>query len=337
VDPEGNRVEGSASACHDITPVFPRIYCAGLNATLIFDVRGLTSKSGAIKGTPLDCGLLRGTNTGAWVTDCSGLLPAPENPIPTALGWRFLGSFNHPGRTCDPLPVTTCNTNTQIPPAEGVSVSHEADPTPDGDWMFVTDERGGGVIPPGSTCAPVVDNPAGHGGIHVFDISNPKKISYAQTPDGEKAVFFGEPVIPAATFCDVHVIQQIPGEARIFSAYYTQGTKIFDYFIDEKGRWTMRETASAILPGANTWTSDVFKIVDNKDGTRTYYILNSDIGRGTDIMTWTGPTNPLGTPPPAGADAGGPGVPADTGLLALGLLAGPALLRGSPLRRRRTR
>ncbi|MPZ92629.1 MAG: transcriptional regulator [Actinobacteria bacterium] len=35
----------------------------------------------------------------------------------------------------------------ELLPDEGVSISHESDPSHDGRWMFVTDERGGGVVP----------------------------------------------------------------------------------------------------------------------------------------------------------------------------------------------
>ncbi len=64
----------------------------------------------------------------------------------------------------------------------GVSVAHEADPTPDEQFMFVTDERGGGVVAPGSSCTPGIENPYGNGGAHAFGISDPTNIRYATTP-----------------------------------------------------------------------------------------------------------------------------------------------------------
>ena len=333
VNASGNTVPGSEATCHDITSRDGRIYCAGLNATLIFDVSGLTNSRGDIRGEPLPCARINGTRTGASVTDCGGVEgPTASNDVPQAEGWRFLGTFNHPGRNCI-APVTNCNTNMVVPSDEGVSVSHESDPTFDHRWMLVTDERGGGVVPPGASCAPGIDNPVGNGGIHVFDIRDPSNIEYAQTPDGEKAVWISDAQTPAATFCDVHVIEQIPGEQRLAVAYYSQGTKILDYFIDDQGRWTFRETASIIFPNANTWTSDVFKIVNNGDGTKTYYFLATDIGRGIDVFTWTGPANPLGTPPPSGALSASP-AGANMGLLALGLGGMPLAARIGRRRRR---
>jgi hypothetical protein len=293
----GELEPGSEAGCHDITAVPGRLYCASLNATLILDVSNLTDGTGAVRGTPLPCTVVDGEDTTAKVTDCSATDTATEE----AEGWVFLGTFNHPGRDCAPPPGEnkSCNNNLFVEADDGVAISHEADLDWTGDYMLVTDERGGGVVPPGASCEPGVDNPVGNGGIHVFDISDPANIQYALTPDGGKAIFRGEVVVPAPTFCDVHVIELVPGEQRIIAAYYAQGTKIVDYFIDENGRWTFEEVASFVPQGinANTWTVTRFKTVDNRDGTKTYFFMSSDIQRGVDIFSWTGPSNPIGASP----------------------------------------
>jgi hypothetical protein len=130
----------------------------------------------------------------------------------------------------------------------------------------------------------------------------------------------------------VHVIEKIPGEQRFVVAYYSQGTKIVDYWVDAQGELQFRETASIILPNAQTWAAEDFKIVDNGDGTKTYYFAASDITRGIDVFSWTGPPNPIGSAPPA------PGIlpprAATTGILGVALASLP-LLAG--LRRRRRR
>jgi hypothetical protein len=340
VGTDGALVAGSEAACHDITSRGYRIYCASLNATLIFDVRDLTRPTtGGILGRPLECARINGTKTGASVTDCGGVEGSTAaNTVPQARGWRFLGTINHAGRDCTPVPATNCNTNTVVASDEDVAVSHEADPTLDADWMFVTDERGGGVVPPGASCVPGASNPVGHGGIHVYDVRDPADIRYARTSDGGKAIWFGEVVVPAATFCDVHVIEQIPGEQRLIAAYYSQGTKLLDYFVDDAGRWSFRETASIVFPHANTWTVDVFDIVANDDGTKTYHLLASDIDRGVDIFTWRSAPNPIGTPAPVSAPVGSrrADAAADAGatmLLLSGLLT--AIRRIAAGRRRR--
>jgi hypothetical protein len=339
----GQLQPGSEATCHDITSEGYRLYCAGVNATLIFDVENLVtssankkrkSKLGHVRGDPLDCKVINGTRTTAKVTDCTSVNTLDAaNPGPIAEGWTFLGSFNHPGRDCQPGPGITpdCNFNSEVRSDDGVSVSHEADPSWDGNHMFVTDERGGGVVPGGATCEPGVPNPYGNGGIHVFDIRNPADIQYAQKDGGGKAVWIGTPRVPTTTFCTVHVIEKIPDEQRLVVAYYTQGTKILDYWIDAEGEFHFRETASIVLPNATTWTTEDFKIVENPDGTRTYYFAASDITRGIDVFSWTGPTNPIGSPPPAPRTSSPRALEAS--LLGLALVGLPVAAR----RRRRRR
>jgi hypothetical protein len=337
----GQLVPNSEAACHDITSEGNRLYCATPNATLIFDVTNIVTgsakkkkgKLGHVRGDPLDCKVVPGTRTTAMVTDCTSTNTLdPANPGPVAEGWQFLGNFNHPGRDCEPGPgiLPNCNFNSEVRSDDGIAVAHEADPSWDGDYLFVTDERGGGVVPGGAACNPSTPNPYGNGGIHVFDIRNPANIQYAQKDGGGKAVWIGTPYIPAETFCTVHVIEKVPNEQRLIVAYYSQGTKIVDYWIDAEGEFHFRETASIILPNAITWAAEDFKIVDNGDGTRTYNILASDITRGIDVFSWTGPPNPIGSPPPVPRKA--TERTAGAGVLGFAMLALPI---AAGLRRRR--
>ncbi|MDQ3664868.1 MAG: hypothetical protein M3353_09470 [Actinomycetota bacterium] len=295
-DQTTGELEPGSATCHDITYFRGRLYCAALNATLIIDTSNLFQADGDVKGTPFPCPVVAGTRTGAKVTDCSGM---GGTRTETANGWQFLGTYQHPGRDCGPpgTDVRTCNSNNQVRSDEGVSVAHEADPTPDEQFMFVTDERGGGVVPPGSSCTPGIENPYGNGGAHAFDISNPANIRYATTPGGERSVYISDAVVPASTFCDVHVIEQIPGEQRFIAAYYTQGIKIVDYFVDADGHLTFEERSSFTLPDANTWTAEDFKTQTNADGTKTYFIAVNDIHRGIDVVSWRGEPNPMGAEP----------------------------------------
>lgn len=103
--------------------------------------------------------------------------------------------------------------------------------------------------------------------------------------------------MPAETFCDIHVIEQIPGEQRFIAAYYTQGIKIVDYFVDSAGHLTFEERSSFTLPNANTWAAEDFKIRSNADGTKTYFLAADDIHRGIDVLSWTGEPNPMGAEP----------------------------------------
>ncbi len=312
-DQTTGQLEPGSSTCHDITYRAGRLYCAALNATVILDVSGLVGDDGRVSGTAFPCPVVAGTRTGAQVTDCSGM---GADRTERATGWRFLGTVQHPGRDCVPGTDTRdCNTNTSVRSDEGVAVSHEADPSADGRFMFVTDERGGGVVPPGSSCAPGIENPYGNGGAHAFNIEDPANIRYARTPDGDKAVYISDAVVPAETFCDLHVIEHVPGEQRLIAAYYSQGIKVVDYFVDNRGRLQFTERASYTLPNANTWSAEHFKIRSNADGTKTYFIAVNDIHRGIDVVSWTGEPNPNGTAPPPSVDG-----PANAGLLGVSVL-----------------
>lgn len=336
--PVGEREPGTETGCHDITARPGRLYCAAIEGTVILNVRNLTTDSGRVRGDPLPCRVRDGTRTHAKVTDCDlgdGTESADEDRAlykeagrPRARGWNVVGWINHPGRE-------TGNSNQLVNSDEGVAISHESDPvTVKGrKYLLVTDERGGGVVPPGASCTPGVENPTGNGGIHVFDITNPDNIRYARTPAGEKAVFISDPLTPAASFCNVHVIEKIPGEQRLIVAWYSQGFRIVDYFVNANGRWTFDEVAALQLPNANTWTVEDFKIKDNDDGTRTYFFMASDINRGIDIVKWRGPTNRSGerAAVAAAADTSGRG---NLLLLVAGLVLLPAAATLGRVRRR---
>jgi hypothetical protein len=131
---------------------------------------------------------------------------------------------------------------TTTPVTEDVDFNHEAEFTKSGKNIIVTDERGGGVTPPGATCDVVNANSQGNGGIHAYQVDELKTErpvaetdaeeadlsyeSYARGTDGEKAVFRA-PIRTGAegTFCTSHVMQQIPGQNRIFMGWYSQGTR----------------------------------------------------------------------------------------------------------------
>lgn len=328
-DQNTGKLEPGSAGCHDITYAKGRLYCAALNATLIIDVSGLVDSTGRVKGTPLPCTVIDGTRTGAKVTDCEKTDDSPQR----ATGWRFLGTFQHPGRDCVVgIDDRRCNSNNFVPSDEGVSVSHEADPTPDGNFMFVTDERGGGIVPPGASCAPGIENPIGNGGVHAFNITDPGRIRYATTPWGAKAVYISDPVVADPTFCDVHVIEHVAGEQRLIVAYYSQGIKIVDYFVDGRGNIQFYERASFTLPNTNVWAAEDFKIRRNADGTRTYFIAANDIHRGIDIVSWTGKPNLTGAaaPPAAGVDS----TTVNAGLVGVSALAFTAAIGYRRWRRR---
>jgi hypothetical protein len=333
---------GSA-ACHDITAIGTRLYCAAIRASLILDVANLTDANGNIRGTQMPCPIIAtGTMTTAAVTNCSGQGTGAPTVAPDA--FQFLGTRNHAGIDCTSPPAprnSSCNSNLIVPVNEDIAISHEADPTHDERVMFATDERGGGVVPPGASCTPGGPTNFSNGGMHAFDISGATpgrdpadNFPYMLDPAGNKAVFLGAVRVPAASFCTIHMVEHAHDEQRLFVAYYSQGVKVVDYFFHPGNRISFRETASFILPNANTWVAHQFKTVNNGDGTNTYYLLTGDIQRGIDVISYRAAPNPIGAPPPAEATATIQAGNAGAGLLVLlAALPATALLR----RRRRSR
>jgi hypothetical protein len=332
IDPLG------AGSCHDITAIGTRLYCAALRATIILDVANITDANGNIRGTQLNCPVIDNA-TAADVTDCGGVNAIPNSDA--VQGVQFLGTRHHAGLDCTTPPVPRnmqCNSNLIVPVDQDIAIAHEADPNHDEKVMFVTDERGGGALPPGASCTPDGPTDFSNGGIHAFDISGPLDpdgdFPYLLTPSGARAVFIGAVRVSAPDFCTVHMIEHAHDEQRLFVAYYSQGVKVVDYFFHPNNRISFRETASFVLPNANTWVAHPFKTVNNGDGTKTYTIFASDIERGIDVYTYRNTPNPIGAPPPAQATATVQAGNAGAGLLVLAaVLPAAALLR----RRRRAR
>ena len=131
------------------------------------------------RGKPLPCTrrdiLLRpGFTTGAKITDCvdgqgqgtRDLIVSQwlKGPTPSLQGVKWIGSAFHQGGGPQ-------NTSTPYPSSEDIAFNHESELTASGRYLLATDERGGGVLPPGATCSPGAENPEGNGGIHAFSSS----------------------------------------------------------------------------------------------------------------------------------------------------------------------
>ena len=299
----GHTVDALAG-CHELE-IYPNdtLTCAGVNATLVFDLSGAFDDNGTPdvytddtpRGTPLPCAVRNSTSpdpyfTAAKVTDCVVGQNGQDLTIPGWLaigapsleGVRHVGTAFHQGRgTPSPYPST-----------EDVDVSHEAELTRSGRFLLATDERGGGVTPPGASCSPGVDNVWGNGGIHAYRtdrllMTSPSTAeqawtSYARTSTGAKAIYRA-PIRtgPQADLCTSHVFHQIPGQNRIFMGWYTQGTQVVDFVEGKKGTIDFTERAYFIPANANQWVSAVFKMRKNADGTFTYWGATGDFNLGT--------------------------------------------------------
>jgi hypothetical protein len=295
----GHTNRGTLYACHEVE-IYPddRLACASGGALVLLDMKGAFDDGGTPtdfsddrpRGTPLPCQPRDSTSagpfsTGAKVTDCvTGLNDADlsvegwlASGAPSLAGVRYLGSAFHMGRESTAGAATPAYDST-----EDIDFDHEAEFTASGRFLLATDERGGGVAPPGASCSPAVDNVTGNGGVHAYRTdalldhkpASPEEAfgSYARTPKGGRAII-RVPIRtgPQPSLCTAHVFHQIPGQNRIFMAWYSQGTHVIDFEERPDGTIDMREVAWFIPQYANEWVSAVFKIDRNPDGSFTYW------------------------------------------------------------------
>ena len=322
----GHTKDTEIYGCHELE-VYPNdlLTCGSGAALLAFDMSGAFDNNGTPrdytddkpKGTPLPCNNRPSTSvvtpTGAKVTDCVVGRHGEDLSVPGWLaigapslqGVTYLGSIYHQGRG-GPF-----NSN------EDIDFDHEAELSASGKLLLATDERGGGVVPPGASCAPGANDlppfDFGNGGIHAYRVSGLSKTrpasaaqawnAYARTSTGAKAVYRA-PVTtqPQASFCTAHVFHQIPGQNRIFMGWYTQGTQVVDFIERGNGRVDFVKAGHFIPENANSWVSAVFKVDRNPDGSYTYYGATGDFNLGLagrsaiDVyrVTLPAPPKPLG-------------------------------------------
>jgi hypothetical protein len=311
----GHTYKGDIYGCHELE-VYPdgTLTCGSGAALVVLDISKAFDQNGKPKGTPLPCNVRASTSaapysTGAMVTDCvvgqggQDLSVAGWLAIgaPSLEGVRYVGSVHHQGRG-GPYASTEDN-----------DFDHEAELSASGRLLLATDERGGGIAPPGATCATGVDNAVGNGGIHAYRVaaldtdgpSTPEAAweAYARTPAGAKAIYratIRTGVEP--TICTAHVFHQIPGQNRIFMGWYSQGTQVVDYVENKDGTVEFKEAGWFTPEKANTWTSAVFKLRQNADGTFTYWGATGDFAsrNAIDVFEVT-----LPPPPPPAPRRGG--------------------------------
>ncbi len=350
-------------SCHELE-IYPddRITCASITATLLLDASGAFDDNGTpsdfrddkVRGTPLPCAVRDSssiaTGTAAKVIDCvNGEVNGQAQPLtvsewlkigaPGVQGIERLGTVHHMG-----FGATADIANAPYDANEDIVAAHEAELSHSGRFVFTTDERGGGVVPVSAGCSPGVDNVRGNGGIHAFPVSSFKTAlppsseeaqkAYAQTPEGERAIYRAPTRTgPQGSFCTAHVFHIIPGQNRIFMGWYSQGTQVVDFVENADGTIDFKEAGFFTPAAANTWTSAIFKVERNADGTFTYYGATGDgivpgSGRGAiDVYKVTLPAPPQ----PRGSIGPGPRFPPSTP---------PACAQESPfasVRARRTR
>jgi hypothetical protein len=317
-------------SCHEVE-IYPddTLACASITSTILFDISGAFDDKGTPadysddtpRGTPLPCKVRPSSTagpfgTGAQITDCvNGEVGGRAQPLivsewlkigsPSLEGVKRIGTAHHMG-----FAETADLANVRFDATQDIVAAHEAELTGSGRFVLTTDERGGGVVPGGASCTPGADNVLGNGGIHAFPVDNftttaaktPEEgqRAYGKTSTGERAIYRA-PIRtgPQGAFCTAHVFQQIPGQNRIFMGWYSQGTHVVDFVEHANGTIDFKEAAYFTPENANTWTSAIFKVERNADGTFTYYGATGDgilpgAGRGAiDVYKVTLPAPPL--------------------------------------------
>lgn len=330
---QGHTLGSTVYGCHELE-VYPddRLTCGSGQAMINLSMKDAFDDNGTptnfrddkIKGTPLPCAVRGSTSappfgTGAKITDCQdGPAPGTDDlsvakwlasGAPSVSGVKWLGSAFHMGRGAEAFDST-----------QDIDFNHEAEYSNSGRYIFSTDERGGGVTPPGAACNPASDVTNGNGGIHAYRAdklltrrpTSPADAftSYARTSKGGKAIYRA-PIRtgPQASLCTTHILQQIPGQNRIFLAWYSQGTQVVDFTENADGTIDFKEAGYFIPASANQWVSQIFKVDSNSDGTFTYYGVASDFSLGVagrnsiDVykVTLPAPPTPRGRLPGTGA------------------------------------
>jgi hypothetical protein len=348
---QGHTNKGTVYGCHELE-VYPddRLTCGSGQALIVLDMSRVFDDRGTpadftddrLRGNPLPCRVrdsstaAPGFSTGAKITDCVDGQGSGTDDLsvarwlqagaPSLAGVGHIGTAFHQGRNSTEQSATPA-----FPSAEDIDFDHEAEYTTSRRFLLATDERGGGVAPPGASCpTSPADNPIGNGGIHAYRAdrlqgSTPGSAagafgSYARGSRGDKAIYRA-PIRtqPQASLCTAHVFQQIPGQNRIFMGWYSQGTQVVDFFERPDGTIDFKEAGFFIPVNANTWVSHVFKAQRNADGTFTYWGATGDFnitGQGRSAIdvykvtlpapqTPQGGTGGAGAPGPAPAGAAG--------------------------------
>jgi hypothetical protein len=309
----GHTEKSTIYGCHELE-VYPddRLTCGSGGALIVLDMRNAFDNNGTPNnftddhprgsGGPLPCRVRDSSSsapffTAAKVTDCVDGQGAGTSDLDVPswlaagkpgelLGVRYLGSVHHMGRGAG-------GTITTYDSTQDIDFDHEAEYSASRRYLIATDERGGGVTPPGATCpTSPADNPQGNGGVHfyradrLFTNGPPATAqqawtSYAQKPGGGKAIYRA-PIRtqPQASTCTAHVFQQIPGQNRIFMGWYSQGTQVVDFVENRDGTVELKEAGYFIPANANQWVSHVFKVRKNANGTYTYWGAAGDFALG---------------------------------------------------------
>jgi hypothetical protein len=165
-----------------------------------------------------------------------------------------------------------------------INFAHQADPTPNGKYLLITDELAGAE---GNSYCP-------GGGIHVWDISNeaaPVKVGAYFIPDtfpsadpGPRPNIVG--VGPKVFRCTAHVMRMSPDGKTLTMAWYSQGIQVLDLTglpgvsVGAGGADSgtgIKRLANWTQTGVDAWSAKM----DDRG-----YVFTGDTGRGMDVVKY---------------------------------------------------
>lgn len=311
------------NGCHDITIQGDFLYCAAVNATVIFDVSGVTQRNikPATRKDGAKCVSLTDPNcrlTGTHLTD-QAMIDQDKDPEAAGLPAACPVVDGEPalGR---PQSVTDCEKWAR-PTSGAQRVRYEQD-----DFMraklrsadlkiLSVIRHGGTTTPKGPTQDIAISHEAdptedgkiliitderggglsnvctgsspGGGGAWFYDIRDKRRPRLLKQPDGSNGVFISKNA-PVVGNCTIHVITQLPGTNVIVAAWYIEGTHVFA-FEPQLGRGTIQFTELGhYIPGSfvlpNTWTSYPVGVAGE-----WLFIQTGDMTRGSDILAFALP------------------------------------------------
>ena len=164
-----------------------------------------------------------------------------------------------------------------------INFAHQADPTPDGKYVLVTDELAGAE---GNLYCP-------GGGIHVWDVSGPAPVkvgayfipdTFASAEEGARP----NPVEvgPGIFRCTAHVMRMSPDGRTLTMGWYSQGVQVLDLSglpgvsVGAQGTdagMGIKRIAKWSVAGIDTWSAKM----DDRG-----YIFTGDTKRGMDVLKY---------------------------------------------------
>ena len=296
--------------CHELE-VYPdeRLTCASGNALIAFNMSGVFDNRGTPsnfaddrpRGSALPCRVRDSSSVGilttaAKVTDCVDVAGAGTEDLAVP-EWRAAGSPSLRLRDGSAAPSTPAGESSsgaadpKFDSTQDIDFDHEAELTHSGRFVIASDERGGGVAPPGASCSQGADVKTGNGGIARV----PRRQAAAQAPGlGGRRPRLRTPHrrrraidLPSA---DPHPAAGLPVHRSRLPADPgpepdLHGLVLAGHAGDRLRRALQRHLrlppAGYFLPAsANQWVSHVFRVDRNGDGSFTYWAQPRDFSLG---------------------------------------------------------